>query len=348
MGDTSDNIPGVDKCGPKTAAKWLGEYGTLDRLIAHAAEIAGKIGENLRAPRPAAAVAPARDDTTSTSTLPCDVGDLALRAPDHRALARAVRALRASRACCAQLEAATRRRCTPGRRPRRGSAAARAPTSATKPMLDARATSRAGSRACATRSWSRSTPRPRASTPCRRASSGLSFAVEPGAGRYVPLGHDYPGAPAQLPRDEVLDALKPLLEDPRAAKVGQHGKYDLHVLRATASSSRGMRLRHDARDLRARTALRRATTWTRWRASTSASKPSATRTSPARARSRSRSPRSRSSGRRLRRRGRRRHAAPARALWPKLGARAGAAAGVRRDRDAAGAGAGAHGGQPAC
>src|SRR5215471_14470085 len=49
VGDTSDNIPGIEKVGPKTAAKWLGQYNTLDNLVAHAQEISGKVGENLRA-----------------------------------------------------------------------------------------------------------------------------------------------------------------------------------------------------------------------------------------------------------------------------------------------------------
>ncbi|MCW0416601.1 DNA polymerase I [Xanthomonas sacchari] len=60
---------------------------------------------------------------------------------------------------------------------------------------------------------------------------GLSFATEPGRADYLPLGHDYPGAPVQLDRALALEMLKPLLEDPAKAKVGQHGKYDLHVLR---------------------------------------------------------------------------------------------------------------------
>jgi DNA polymerase-1 len=59
---------------------------------------------------------------------------------------------------------------------------------------------------------------------------GVSFAVEAGAAAYVPLAHDYPGAPDQLNRDAVLEALKPLLEDERVAKVGQHLKYDANVL----------------------------------------------------------------------------------------------------------------------
>jgi DNA polymerase-1 len=60
---------------------------------------------------------------------------------------------------------------------------------------------------------------------------GLSFAVEPGRAAYIPVGHDYPGVPTQLPMAEVLETLRPILEDPGKRKVGQHGKYDLHVLR---------------------------------------------------------------------------------------------------------------------
>ncbi|MGE8254351.1 MAG: DNA polymerase I, partial [Stenotrophomonas sepilia] len=60
---------------------------------------------------------------------------------------------------------------------------------------------------------------------------GISLAVEPGRAAYIPVGHDYPGAPAQLPMQQVLDALRPALQDPVKKKLGQHGKYDLHVLR---------------------------------------------------------------------------------------------------------------------
>ncbi|HEU4774708.1 MAG TPA: DNA polymerase I, partial [Lysobacter sp.] len=68
---------------------------------------------------------------------------------------------------------------------------------------------------------------------------GLSFAIEPGRACYIPVGHDYPGAPTQLPREEVLDALRPLLEDPARRKIGQHGKYEMHVLRRHGVRMRG-------------------------------------------------------------------------------------------------------------
>ena len=69
---------------------------------------------------------------------------------------------------------------------------------------------------------------------------GVSFAVEPGAAAYVPLAHDYPGAPNQLSRDAVLEALKPLLEDAETAKVGQHLKYDANVLANHGITLRGI------------------------------------------------------------------------------------------------------------
>ena len=69
---------------------------------------------------------------------------------------------------------------------------------------------------------------------------GVSFAVEPGAAAYVPLAHDYPGAPDQLSRDAVLEALKPLLEDAETAKVGQHLKYDANVLANHGITLRGI------------------------------------------------------------------------------------------------------------
>src|SRR5690606_37886963 len=79
--------------------------------------------------------------------------------------------------------------------------------------------------------------------PMRAELVGLSFAVEPGRAAYVPVAHDYPGAPPQLDREAVLDVLRPLLEDPARPKLGQHLKYDLNVL-----SRYGIRMRGIAHD----------------------------------------------------------------------------------------------------
>ncbi len=81
---------------------------------------------------------------------------------------------------------------------------------------------------------------------------GISFAIEAGHAAYVPLGHDYLGAPEQLPRDEVIARLKPLLEDATLVKIGQNPKYDKNVLKSYGVELDGHRVRHDARKLRAR------------------------------------------------------------------------------------------------
>ena len=83
---------------------------------------------------------------------------------------------------------------------------------------------------------------------------GISFATQPGIAAYVPLRHDYPGAPEQLPRDEVLARLTPWLQDARRAKVGQNIKYDLHVLCQPRHCRPGLPPRHHAAELRARSA----------------------------------------------------------------------------------------------
>src|SRR5690606_25726530 len=75
--------------------------------------------------------------------------------------------------------------------------------------------------------------------PMRATLVGISFSAEPGHAAYLPVGHDYPGAPAQLDRAVALEALRPLLEDPQLAKIGQHGKYDLHVFRRNGIDVRG-------------------------------------------------------------------------------------------------------------
>ena len=70
---------------------------------------------------------------------------------------------------------------------------------------------------------------------------GLSFAITPGEAAYVPLGHDYAGAPEQLHRDKVLAALKPLLEDEAIPKLGHHLKFDTHILANYGITLRGQR-----------------------------------------------------------------------------------------------------------
>ncbi|MEO5565464.1 MAG: DNA polymerase I [Luteimonas sp.] len=243
MGDTVDNVPGIEKVGPKTAAKWLTEHGSLDGVIAAAPAIKGKIGDNLRAgldrlplnrklvtiKTDVAMDLPARQlvlrerDIDSLRTLYARYGfSQALRelegnaAPEPASGKPALRATeagyaRAAPAAAADLDPALS---VPGHYE----------AVLTIAQLDAwiAKLQAAGEFAFDTETDSLDALRARL--------VGLSFAVEPGSACYIPIGHDYPGAPAQLPMQEVLDALRPLLSDPGKRKLGQHGKYDLHVL----------------------------------------------------------------------------------------------------------------------
>ncbi|WP_396616378.1 DNA polymerase I [Lysobacter soli] len=245
MGDSVDNIPGVEKCGPKTAAKWLGEYGTLDNVIAHAESIKGKIGENLRAALPRLPLN--RTLTTIRTDVDLDRGptDLALR-DRHVDELRELYARYGFKQALRELEG-------PGavvedhansptglRNTAAGHARSGAPAEAVDPSLSGKGDYEA---ILTPEQFDDLLARLRDSEefafdtetdsldPMQANLIGLSLAAEPGRGAYLPLGHDYPGAPKQLDRTEALAALRTLFEDPTRKKMGQHGKYDLHVLR---------------------------------------------------------------------------------------------------------------------
>ena len=252
MGDTVDNVPGVEKCGPKTAAKWLAEYGSLDGVIAAAPQIKGKIGENLRA---ALERLPLNRELVTIRTdvaLPQGPRDLQLRAPETGAL-RTLYARYGFNQALKELEggsggdapmldaAVATARTEPGRARGTGFvAAAAAPSVAVDPALSAPGAYETITEVAQLDAW---IARLRAagqfaldtetdSLDAMQANLvGLSFAAETGQAAYLPLGHDYPGAPAQLDRAQALERLRPLLEDAGVRKLGQHGKYDLHVLR---------------------------------------------------------------------------------------------------------------------
>ncbi|HEU0307145.1 MAG TPA: DNA polymerase I, partial [Lysobacter sp.] len=252
MGDSIDNIPGVEKCGPKTAAKWLGEYGTLDGVIANADRIGGKIGENLR--RVLERLPLNRTLTTIKTDVALDFAatDLVLRerhADDLRTLyarygfKQALRELDGP-AASAQPSERPSMRSTAAGYARAATAEAEVPDPAlagpgqyecilTRAQLDEWIARLQAAEAfafdCETDSLD----------PMRAQLVGLSFAVETGHAAYLPVAHGYPGAPAQLERDAVLAALKPLFADATKGKIGQHGKYDLHVLRRHGVEVRG-------------------------------------------------------------------------------------------------------------
>src|SRR6476469_9919509 len=234
-GDAVDNVPGVAKVGPKTAAKWLAEYGTLDEVIAHAGDIGGVVGENLRAaldwlPQGRKLLTVRTDCTlpvapTGLTLQPVDAGklksllerfefktwlkDLEGGRNDAAAQPRAVQAAPAPSAAPAAARAAV---------PRHYETILDMP--ALERLIDAIAQAEIACFDTETTS----------ADPMQARIVGLSFALEPGRAAYLPLVHRYAGAPAQLPLDLVLARLKPWFENPTAKKLGQNVKYDQHVL----------------------------------------------------------------------------------------------------------------------
>ncbi|WP_416056142.1 DNA polymerase I [Stenotrophomonas maltophilia] len=248
MGDTVDNVPGVEKCGPKTAAKWLAEYQHLDGVIAAAPAMKGKIGENLRA---ALERLPLNRELVTIRTdveLEASPTTLALREQDVPVLTELYARYgftQALKELGGPLPApAAASEATPSVRGTaagfaRGSAEAPA-AGEIDPALAAPGEYETVLTAEQLQAWVERVQQAElisfdtetdALDAMRARLVGVSLAVEPGKAAYIPVGHDYPGAPAQLPLQQVLDALRPVLQDPAKKKLGQHGKYDLHVLR---------------------------------------------------------------------------------------------------------------------
>ena len=217
VGDSSDNIPGVPRVGAKTAAKWLNQYPTADDIVENADEIKGKVGESLRDNieqlRLSQALATIRQDVD----LPVAIDDLQPTETDADAL-RKIYGKFELRSLLRQLD---------------GDAAEPAPESREKKgayetVLDWKAFDRW--HAAITDADLVALDTETTSLDYMEAEIvGISLAIEPGAAAYIPLAHDYPGAPDQLPRDEVLDKLRPWLEDVEHKKVGHHLKYDAHI-----------------------------------------------------------------------------------------------------------------------
>ncbi|RUL61446.1 DNA polymerase I [Dyella dinghuensis] len=255
-GDTVDNVPGVNKCGPKTAAKWLAEYGSLDGVIANADKIGGKIGEYLREALPSLPLS--RELVTIKLDVPLDksVKDLTLRDRDANAL-RELFTRYEFKAALKELDgaAADTATSTPATTPAVTDSAPVAPSrSEAMPAVELSGpghyelvTTQAQFDAWLERI--KDAPLIAFDTettsldPMRADIVGLSLSVQPGHACYLPLSHDYPGAPKQLPRDAVLAAIKPIMEDPRRPKVGQHAKYDMNILSLYGIVVQG--LKHD-------------------------------------------------------------------------------------------------------
>ena len=216
VGDTSDNIPGVPKVGPKTAVKWLKQYDSLDNLLEHADEVGGKIGENLR--NSVDELPMSRDLVTIRCDLDLDLDldDLKIQQPDNDTLHDMYVDLE-FRTWLDDMAAGE------------SAPAKKASGAGYQIVLEKQDFDAWLKRLRAADAFAFDTETTSLDYMAARVV-GVSFAIEEGEAAYVPFGHDYPGAPKQLTEKQVLGALKPLLEDPKAAKIGQNLKYDAHVL----------------------------------------------------------------------------------------------------------------------
>ncbi len=243
IGDTSDNVPGVEKVGPKTAVKWLQEYGSLDNIVANADKIGGVVGENLRKALPWLPTA------RELITIRCDVGiqehlsDLAPQSMNKAKLAELFE----------RFEFKSWRRELDGMGDQQAPINPKAmPTSSSMQSTDTVDMFAVTQHAVNTRrqyetlltsaqldSWLAklaSAPlicfdsETTSLDPMTAKIVGLSFSVEAGSAAYLPLMHDYFDAPVQLNFAECLAKIKPILENPTIKKVGQNLKYDQHVL----------------------------------------------------------------------------------------------------------------------
>lgn len=222
IGDSSDNIPGVPGVGPKTATKWLQTYGDLDAIIAHADDIKGKIGEKFRAHIEQIPL------SRQLATIKCDVEldktpqQLVRHSPDVTKLIELYRQLEFKRWLAEALDAAA-------------NATEDTPAPADGPAINYQIIDDEDT----LDQWLERLQKAELFAFDTETTSldyiearivGISLSVTPGEAAYIPLAHDYPGAPAQLDRDNVLQRFKPLLEDPDRHKVGQNLKYDRNVL----------------------------------------------------------------------------------------------------------------------
>ena len=239
VGDAVDNVPGVPKVGPKTAAKWLTEYGSLDALLANAGAIKGVAGENLRGALDWLPTA----RTLVTIKTDCDLAGHLDGLPAIDAIAVGAEQADALRDFYQKYGFKSLARALPSAvvpdagasgdlfaTPDASAVAVQAQqrevtydTILTWEQLDGWLARLKAAPLAALDTETTSLDELRAEI------VGVSFSVEPGAAAYIPLAHNGPDAPPQLPLAEVLERLRPWLEDPACPKLGQHVKYDRHV-----------------------------------------------------------------------------------------------------------------------
>ena len=210
IGDTSDNIPGVPKVGPKTAVKWLNEYGSLEKIVEDADTVKGKVGENLRASLEKIPLSKKLVTIMKDIPLEHTLEDLKIKKSDDETLKKLFTELEfrtwltsLKKDEVVEIDYQT--------------------------ILDQKAFEDWIKKLQAAEIFAFDTE----TTSLNGLEAevvGVSFSIKPGEAAYVPLAHNYEGAPKQLDREEVLNALKPLLNDPKKHVIGQNLKYDINVL----------------------------------------------------------------------------------------------------------------------
>ncbi len=222
MGDSADNIPGVPKVGPKTAAKWLVQYGTLENVMEKADEIKGKVGENLRASLTQLSL------SKELTTIKVDLG-LAYTTDDLKCQPQNTEELKQ---LLDRLGFSTWQR-------QLNDSSNQIPEQETKPESTIKQQYETILTEAHFEQWLKKLTQADLFAFDTETTSlnymeaeivGVSFAIEPGIAAYTPLAHTYAGAPVQLNREKVLTSLKPLLENPNKPKLGQNLKYDANVL----------------------------------------------------------------------------------------------------------------------
>src|SRR5882724_1906233 len=234
IGDSVDNVPGVEKVGPKTAVKWLKQYGTLDQVVAHANEIAGVVGENLRKALDWLPQAKKLLTIKCDVELPVKLEDLTPQPQDTAKLSELFDRLE-FKSWLKELQA-------------RG--ATESPASSPHALDSGPDASPLTPHASPARNYEtiltdsalaawlgRISNAPLVSVdtettgldPMTARLVGISLSVEPHHAAYIPIGHNYAGAPEQLPLDRVLAVLKDWMQSPKHRKAGQNLKYDKHV-----------------------------------------------------------------------------------------------------------------------
>ena len=231
IGDTVDNVPGVEKCGPKTAVKWLTEYGNLDNLVANADKVGGKVGENLRKHLDFLPLGRKLVTVVTDLPLPVKPADLPAREDDKEALAAIYRRLE-FKGWLKELEDGVRSAAAQAEADSAGAEAQGEPgahrtgyeTLLDWPAFDAWLAKISAAELTAFDTETTGLD------PMVATLVGMSFATVEGEAAYLPLSHRYADAPAQLPLSEVLAKLKPWLESEGHRKLGQNLKYDAHIL----------------------------------------------------------------------------------------------------------------------